>query len=112
MGFINITSNLDEVKRNLEEKKCKIEELNGKHDVPSRDLFSPEFMEEYTSFNSINEMYHADGFKIESKEDMEKIPNEIWNEFISKHTQFADWDEMQKQAWKKYFTEKINKAMK
>lgn len=112
---MGITSNIDEVKRNLEEKARKIEELTGKHEVQFSnldELFTPDFMKEYTNFNSIDEMFHADGSNIESKADVGKIPNDIWNEFICKHTQFADWVEMQKMAWKEHFTEKVNEIMK
>jgi hypothetical protein len=99
---------LDEAKKRLEQLKQNAEGSSGEHTVPYFDLFAPEFMAEYTNFKSIDEMFQAGGFKIRSNEDLKKIPEDEWNGFIQKHTQFQEWDEMIKAAWKKYFVKKLS----
>ena len=34
------------------------------------------------------------GFKVESQEDFEAIPDDVWDEFIRNNTSFASWKEM------------------
>lgn len=110
MGFE--AKGIKEAIQNLEQKKRNIEKLHGKHEISFNDLFTSEFMNKYTDFKSIDEMLHADGFKIDSNEDLEKSLGDEWDALIHRHTKFANWDEMKRVAGKEYFTEKIRIAMK
>ncbi len=100
-------SNVDEVIRKLEQIKRNAEELSGEHVIPFSDLFTSEFMDNYTDFESIDELIRSSGFPIQSSADIEKLPNDEWNDFIQKHTRFSNWTEMVQTAGKEYFAKKL-----
>ena len=85
---------LDETISMLEGLQDQIEDLEGEHQVPFDELFSPEFMSTNTNFETIDQMIVESGFKVETSEDFENIPDEIWDEFVSKWTRFENWSEM------------------
>lgn len=58
------------------------------------DIFTPDFMEKYTQFNSITEMLASGGFEINSEEDYEAIPDQAIDTFVAKTTKFNSWKEM------------------
>jgi hypothetical protein len=47
-----------------------------------------------TKFDSLESMFEASGFVVESQEDFEKIPDDEWDSFIKGHTRFASWEDM------------------
>jgi hypothetical protein len=98
---------LDEIKQKLEQLRRNAEKLSGEHTIPFSDLFTSDFMDNYTEFESIDEMIKSSGFPIESSEDIKELPGNEWNEFIQKHTCFPNWDEMVQTAAKEYFAKKL-----
>lgn len=100
-------SNIDEIIGKLEQMKQKAEDLSGKHIIPFSDLFIPEFMDKYTDFKLIDEMLQSSGFAISSSEDIEKLPQKEWNDFIQKHTKFPSWNDMIQTARNEYFARKL-----
>lgn len=58
------------------------------------DLFTPEFMQQYTQFESIEELLLSGGFEINSEEDYEAIPDENIDAHVAKTTKFDTWKEM------------------
>ena len=74
------------------------EELHGQHEVKFTDMYSPEFISSCSGFQSIDELFDASGFRVESKEDLEAIPDAEWEVFITQKTSFGSWLEMQKAA--------------
>ncbi|MCK8826045.1 hypothetical protein [Fuchsiella alkaliacetigena] len=76
--------------------------------TPYQDLFDSKFIKEYTSFESIEELFTASEFQIKSKKDLDSIPQDKWNEFIRKHTSFFTWKEMIQQAGEEWFTKRSN----
>jgi hypothetical protein len=55
---------LDEIKQKMEQMKRNAEELSGEHTIPFSDLFTSDFMDNYTDFESIDEMIQSSGFSI------------------------------------------------
>jgi hypothetical protein len=84
--------------KNLEAKLKEIgdraRELDGKHDVLLSELLSQPFLAGCSRFSSVDELFKASGFSINSAEDFKAIPDDKWAEFIRENTTFADWSEM------------------
>jgi len=39
-------------------------------------------------------MFEASGYKIETQEDFNVIPDKEWDEFIKNNTEYTSWEEM------------------
>lgn len=66
-------------------------------DDPSISLsekFANGFINENSNFDSVDKLFAASGFKVDTEEDFEAIPDYEWNLFISDNTSFDNWDEM------------------
>ena len=72
--------------------------MAGEHSIPLTQLCPPAFMAEHTDFASIEEMFEASGFTLETSEDLAAIPDAEWDAFIASRTRFADWETMQMKA--------------
>jgi hypothetical protein len=97
---------LDEMRRKLETFQRRAQNLSGP--VAFEDLFPPEFMRRYTDFTSIDDLVAASGYKVESTEDFEKIPQAEWDALIATKTRFKNWDAMQTKAGEEYIERRLN----
>ena len=88
----------DQLKRQLNDLAERAERTDGEHKVKFSDLFTTEFMRRYTDFLTLDEMFAASGFTVESTDDFEKIPDDQWEIFIQKNTLFGSWREMNEKA--------------
>jgi hypothetical protein len=102
---IRITG-LDEFRRKLERLSRNAQNVSGP--VAFDDLFPPEFMRRYTDFSTIQAMADASGFKIESQEDFEAIPDADWDAFVRSRTRFQTWQDMQAKAGEEYVVRRLN----
>lgn len=93
--------------RKLEDLKRKAEALDGEHEIPFSELFSSEFMTRYTDFASLDEMFQASGFVIESQDDFKAVPDDEWENFIKTRTQFSSWKDMRVTALKEWTARKL-----
>lgn len=89
---------LKEFQKKLEDLERKAEVLNGEHKVPFSELFNSYFMQRYTNFSTMEELIEAGGFKIESAEDFNAIPDQEWDIYIAQTTKFPNWQEMMEKA--------------
>ena len=64
-------------------------------------------MAEHTDFATIEEMFEASGFTMETPEDFVAIPDAEWDAFIASRTRFADWRTMQTKAATECFSRGI-----
>lgn len=94
---------LDEAKRKLEKLQKDAEALRG---VSFGELFSAEFMNKCSSYDSFNELCEASPFTIETKEDFEAISDTEWDDFIEASTSYGSWQEMLKAAGSAYLQKK------
>ena len=78
----------------LKNLKAKLNPFDGKEDIPFDILFPDSFMMKYTDFYSIDEMLTKSGYKVETLEDIENIPNDGWNKYIKTTTRFKNWEDM------------------
>ena len=85
---------LKEVTDGLDELAKKAKQLNGENRVPLSELFTPAFMRKYTDFATIDEMFEASGYQVDSVEDFKAIPDAPWDSFVQQRTKFSNWREM------------------
>jgi hypothetical protein len=104
---IKITG-LDELQRKLKELQHRAEALAGTHDVPMSQLLTSEFMLLNTDFESVESMFRASGYKIESQADLAPIPDEPWDAFVRSRTRFGSWREMLAAATKEYAERRLS----
>lgn len=89
---------LDELSRKLNDLAQRAERLDGPHEVPLSQLLNPTFLKACSRFSSVDEMFQASGFKIESGEDFKSIPEGEWNTFVKTNTSFDGWTQMLESA--------------
>lgn len=89
---------LKEFQKKLENLERKAEALHGEHEVSFAELFNASFMRRYTNFDSMDALIEAGGFKVETTDDFKAIPDQEWDEHISKTTRFGNWQEMMNEA--------------
>lgn len=61
----------------------------------------------YTSFTSLEDMIQKSGFKLETQEDYDSIPEEEKNTFIASHSQFSSWQEMMETGSQEWIQRKL-----
>ncbi|HBU69646.1 MAG TPA: hypothetical protein DEE98_04605 [Elusimicrobia bacterium] len=88
----------DKLQKQLRNLQKNAGELNGTHEITLSELFPNHFISKFTKFSSLDDMFNASGFKVESAEDFKKIPDDEWDKFIQANTSFANWKEMQHKA--------------
>lgn len=93
---------MDDKSENFEKVINRIDKLQGNSEIKFKDLFTENFMVEYTNFNNINQMFRESNFKISNGEDFDNIPEKELNDFIDKTTEFSNWDEMIEKAITKW----------
>ena len=99
---------LNELQKELENLQKKVENLSGSQNIPLKELLSNSFMKEYTSFNSISELFKASGFQINSIEDFDNIPSSELDRCTSKNTDFDSWQDIIREATNQYVLEKLD----
>jgi hypothetical protein len=97
---------IEEMQKKLEALQRRAQNLSGP--VAFEDLFPPEFMRRYTDVKSIDELVAASGYKVESTEDFEAIPQAEWDALIQAKTRFPNWEAMQKKAGEEYIERRLN----
>ncbi len=91
-------SGLDELGRELNRLSDNAQAMDGEHAVPLTELCSPAFMAAHTEFGTLEELFEASGFTVETPEDFAAIPDEDRDAFIARVTEFQDWKTMQEKA--------------
>lgn len=98
---------LDEFEKDLEKMSKKAKDLDGKNEVSWDELFDNSFMAKHTKYQTIQELIDNSGFKIESDQDFSNIPDEEWDSYIQKVTEFGSWEDMQGTATEKYIIKQM-----
>jgi hypothetical protein len=91
----------------LEKLKEGLTKLKSTHEVCFDELFNVRFMTKYTEFVTIEDMFGASEFQLESNEDFDLIPEEELDEFVRSHTRFSNWREMLDKAGEEYVFRKL-----
>lgn len=106
MSSFKITG-LDKLEKQLKQMEKGAKELSKTKNVSFDELFPASFMREYTSFSSMDELLDAGGFKVESQEDFEAIPDMKFDKHISANTKFKSWEDMIGEATSQYAAKKL-----
>ncbi|MEG6520443.1 hypothetical protein [Desulfotomaculum sp. 1211_IL3151] len=77
--------------------------------VPFSDVFTSDFMEKHTKYNSFNDFLTAGGFQVNSHEDLKSIPDAEIDSHVVKFSDFSSWEEMLSEAAKQYVSKKFKK---
>lgn len=97
-------SRLDKLKKNLNE-------LGNTSKVAFVDLLSADFLSSCSSFSSFEEFMNATGFKVESSEDFDAIPQNDMDQFVSKNTTYSNWTELLQAAAGEYAKKQLFKGL-
>jgi hypothetical protein len=65
-------------------------------------LFNESFMSKHSSFKSFGEFLEKGNFQVETKEDINNIPDELFDRHVARDTDFADWKSMLDTATMEY----------
>lgn len=98
---------LDKLSRKLKDLSRRAAALDGSHTVPLGELLTPSFLSKHTPYSSLDEMFDASGFKIETEEDFAAIPDNKWDEFIRSVSSFPDWQSMLQEAVKDWTAKQL-----
>lgn len=101
------TKGFDKLEKQLKRMEKGAKELSGQHDVPFSELFTTPFMRKFTKFSSFDELLAAGGYKVESNEDFEAIPDADFDKLVSSTTKFKNWEEMLGEATEQYICKKL-----
>lgn len=89
---------LDDLQKRLEEMQDAAREIDGENEIPLVELFPPSFMQKYTDFQDIEEFFDQSPWNVESQDDLEAIPQQEFDSYVSDTTQFDSGEEMQGKA--------------
>ncbi|MCY1559694.1 hypothetical protein D9M68_967550 [compost metagenome] len=95
-------SGLDRLKKNLQE-------LEQTKQVKLGELLNPGFVSKHTPFADLEAMFDASGFKVETAEDFQAIPDAEWEAFIVANSSFDSWQAMQQAALGELVSAKLKK---
>lgn len=85
---------LDELSKKLDKLAKNAEELDGTHNVSLTDVLTSGFISEHTRFANLDELFEAGGFKFNTQEEFEAIPEDELDRFIQSESSFDSWQDM------------------
>lgn len=97
--------------KGLEKLQKNMQELSKKTEIKLTELMSPSFVSGCSKFATIEDLFDASGFVVESPADFAAIPDEAWEEFIVENTSFNSWNEMQQKAMEYYTKQQLHKGL-
>lgn len=59
-----------------------------------QELFNEKFMKQYSVFNSFDAFVEDGNFQVKSMEDIDKIPEELFDRHVDRKTDFPNWKSM------------------
>jgi len=102
-------------RRKIDRLKKNLEAIGGRHRVPLEDLITPEFLKEHSKYQSFEELVRASGLlggeEALTTEKFESIPNDIWDDWIRRVTDFSTWKAMTDSASVAYIKRKVNDGL-
>ncbi len=90
---------MEELMNELQGQKTNQEDPNQ---VSLEKLFNEDFMSKYSSCKSFNEFLIKGNFQVKTEEDVDNIPDELFDRHVVRETEFADWKSMLETANREY----------
>lgn len=85
--------------------------LQGSGGVSLTEILNDSFIQSNTPFNDLNELFEKGGFKFETLEEFEAIPDEDLNAFIASISEYATFQEMVNAARVAFMRSKLLKGL-
>ena len=98
---------LDELQSKLNDLANKAKKLDGQHTVSVSELLTSSFLSKHTQFSSSDDLFKASGFKVETTEDFESIPDAKWDDFIRSISSFDSWQAMLSSAGEEWAAKQL-----
>ncbi|WP_137290881.1 hypothetical protein [Natronorubrum halophilum] len=98
---------LDELQDQLEGMAETAEELDGENEIPFDELFTDGFMQQYTDFESFDELLEKSQWNVESEDDFLSIPDDEFDMYIADQTSFNSWEQMYGEAAENYIAKQL-----
>lgn len=95
----------------LEKLSKNLEELGNKKAITLDELMNDSFVSEHSKYKSFNELLNSSPFNVETAEDFKAIPDDEWDSYINKNTDYDSWKEMQVKAFEYYAKKQIEKGL-
>ncbi|TWK86587.1 hypothetical protein CHCC20333_3446 [Bacillus paralicheniformis] len=102
-----MSNGLKEFDRKLKKMQQKASELEKGQELQLNELFTDSFMKKNTKFSSLDEMLDKSPFTIETQQDFESIPDDLWDDFVRENSKFFNWEEMQQEAANIYVAKQL-----
>ena len=97
---------IKETRAMLQNIKDNLSETEKPHSYSFREIFTDDFMEEYTDSKNIQEFLDRSGFDF-SQDAKAKMDSAEFSKYFAKNTKFASWEEMKVTASKILLSKKI-----
>ncbi len=85
---------VEEIMENLDALTEEARQLLETRNVQVDELFTTDFMQEYTEYPDLQSMFESSEFPVHSIEDFGTVPDDQWDAFIVSNSDFSDWAEM------------------
>lgn len=99
-------NNISETREKLQKIKDNLAEVENPRSYSFREIFTDDFMKDYTNYNNVKDFLDNSGFDF-SQDAKEKMDSAEFNEHVAKNTKFASWEEMKVTASKILLNSKI-----
>nr|WP_315248264.1 hypothetical protein [uncultured Duganella sp.] len=99
------TDNLDRVIKNVKQMK-------GPQNVSLPDLMPARFVAACSEFSSLQALFDASPFKIDSAADFAAIPDADWDAYIAEKTSYPSWEAMQRAAIGEFARAKLTAGLR
>lgn len=84
----------EELADELDRLQDRIDEVDGETTVTFDELFPADFMKTYTEFDSIQALFKASPWSVETGADFEAIPEDEFDRYVADHSEFDSWEAM------------------
>ncbi|KPZ59552.1 hypothetical protein [Pseudoalteromonas sp. P1-7a] len=88
-----------------------LEELGNKKSIALDELMNDTFISNHSKYKNFEELLNSSSFTVETAEDFKAIPDDEWDSYIGKNTEFDTWENMQRTAFKYYVKGEIKKGL-
>ncbi len=103
---------LDKLQNKLKILEKNAKKTDGHNSIPFNELFSYEFMNENTNFDSISDFFRNTGIEVNTQEEFQELDERILDDAVVRFSQFNSWDEMVHEAGAVYIHKKLFEGVK
>lgn len=84
-------ADFDDLQSRLDQLAERFQDLDDEDGVALPELVTDAFVSRHTRFKSLDELFAASGFKVETQEDFAALPEKEWDQFIRSVSGFDSW---------------------